>query len=201
MFLSLQIAMMHANRAGYKVDFEAPPYPDSLISRARQNELVRFLQGKYDLLFSMDDDIVIQENGITKLAENHHHLGIVAGVYRLKGVQPHIAVRLPPDNPGWSKILGKPLVTPAVYVSTGCMMVSRDVVLGMIAKYPRLTYNRIEPDDTGFALYMPFIHNNEYLSEDWAFCQRALDADFKVWVNGGVKCGHWGKELFGFDES
>jgi hypothetical protein len=79
-------------------------------------------------------------------------------------------------------------------------MVKRKVVEGMIEKYPELHYKRNVSGDKAWALYMPFIYNQEYLSEDWGYCQRARDAGFEVWVHGGVKCAHWGKKMFVFGD-
>jgi hypothetical protein len=125
---------------------------------------------------------------------------IVAGIYRLKVDNPVAAVRLPFGGPTWAEILGKGLLTPAIYVSTGCFMVKRKVVEGMIEKYPELHYKRNVKADKAWAFYMPCIYQEEYLSEDWAFCQRARDAGFEVWVHGGMKCAHWGKKMFVFGE-
>ena len=47
---------------------------------------------------------------------------------------------------------------------------------------------------------MPYIYHNEYLSEDWAFCQRAMDMGHKIYMHSGVQCGHWGLFNYKFDQ-
>ena len=123
----------------------------------------------------------------------------------MASIRPSAAGFLPPASPAGPVIydggvMKKGLLAPAIYVSTGCMMIRRNVVEGMIEKYPELHYKRNVTGDRAWALYQPFIYKEEYLSEDWAYCQRAKDAGFEVWVHGGVKCGHMKKKLYQFGE-
>ncbi len=195
--LSVEDAMRYAAKHGFDTTFP-PRVGDSLIDRARNDDLVHFMQRGYDLLFSVDDDVAISPDTLVKLAEADKD--IVAGIYRLKQDAPVAAVRLPFEGPSWNDVLGKGLLAPAVYVSTGCFMLKRQVVEGMIDRYPDLHYKRNVHGDKAWALYMPFIYQEEYLSEDWAFCQRARGAGFQVWVHGGVKCAHWGKKMYVFGD-
>ena len=48
--------------------------------------------------------------------------------------------------------------------------------------------------------YLPYIYKDEYLSEDWALCQRAEDLGFEIWAHGGVRCAHWGLIKYDFEE-
>lgn len=197
MSLSIQAAMGAASRKGLNCAMP-PRVGDSLISRARQNELVPFMQRNFDYLFSLDDDVDIPENTLVKLIENDKD--ICAGLYRFKSSEPGISGRIPSDGPKWAEILQRNLVVPAIYASTGCMMVKREVIEGMIEKYPELEYRRNLVSDVCWALYMPFVKDGEYLSEDWAFCRRAKDAGFEVWIDGGIKCGHWMQKRISFEE-
>jgi len=197
MVMTLQGALHQASKRGISSTFQ-PRVGESLICRARQNELPVFMQQNFDYLLSVDDDIEVPDHALWKLVKNNKD--ICAGVYRLKHDNPNTAVRLPNSGPGWPEVFKKKLVTPAIYVSTGCMMVKRSVVEGMIERYPELEYRRNVVGDVAWAFYMPMIYQREYLSEDWAFCHRARGAGFEVWVDGGVRCNHWGKRKYGFDE-
>jgi hypothetical protein len=197
MSLSLQDAIRETAKQGNDLTFK-PRIGESLICRARQNDLVDFMQRGFDYLFSVDDDVFLAPDTITRLLEEDKD--VVAGIYRLGQDAPVAAVRLPNDGPSWNDIMKKGLLAPAIYVSTGCMMIRRNVVEGMIEKYPELHYKRNVTGDRAWALYQPFIYKEEYLSEDWAYCQRAKDAGFEVWVHGGVKCGHMKKKLYQFGE-
>lgn len=193
--LSLQDAIRATAKKGNDLVFR-PRMGESLICRARQNDLVEFMQKGCDYLFSVDDDVIITPHTISDLLEIDKDVS--AGIYRLGQDDPVAAVRLPPGKPSWEDVYKGNLLTPAIYVSTGCMMIRRNVIEGMIKKYPEQEYTRNVTKDVCWAFYQPFIHEREYLSEDWAFCQRAKDAGFEVWVHGGVKCGHMKKKLYLF---
>jgi hypothetical protein len=196
--LSIEDAMRDAAKHGFDLTFK-PRVGESLICRARQNDLVEFMQRNFDYLFSVDDDLSLPPDTITRLAKSDKD--VIAGVYRLGQDAIAAAVRLPVNvGPSWSEVLTKNLVTPAIYVSTGCMMIRRNVVEGMIEKYPELAYKRNVVGDTAWAFYMPQIVNEEYLSEDWSYCFNARKAGFEIWVDGGVKCAHWKKKMFVFGE-
>ncbi|MCK4857736.1 MAG: hypothetical protein KAT58_07205 [candidate division Zixibacteria bacterium] len=197
MALSLQDAMSYAAKHGITTTFK-PRIGESLICRARQNDIPEFMQRNFDYLFSVDDDVVLPQNTIQRLVA--HDKDIVAGVYRLKEDEPHTAVRIPKNGPKWPEILREGLLTPAIYVSTGCMLIKRVVIERMIKEYPELEYRRNMHGDRCWAFYMPFVYRDEYLSEDWAFCQRACDTGFEVWVDGAIRCGHWGKKLYRFPD-
>ena len=169
---------------------------ESLISRARQNALVHFMQGSYEFMFSFDDDVTLPLDTIRTLVKADKD--IVGVIYRLKKEEIATAVRLPKGGPRMNQVLESDLLTPAIHISTGCFMVKKATVKKMIDHYKDLWYNRNVTGDICWALYMPYIHNGEYLSEDWAFCQRARDIGLEVWVHGGVKCGHWGKRLYAY---
>lgn len=196
MLLSLQEAIRHTAKAGHTIIFK-PRLEESLICRARQNDLVEFMQRGCDYLFSVDDDVFLPQDAIIRLVEANKD--IVAGIYRLGMDDPVAAVRLPAGSPPWLEIWKKGLLTPAVYVSTGCMMIARNAIEGMIEKYPEQKYRRNVTNDECWALYQPFIYHQEYLSEDWAFCRRALEAGFEIWVHGGVRAGHMKKKLYRFE--
>jgi len=197
MILSVEGAMDQASKAGIACAFP-PRIGESLICRARNNELVVMRQRNFDYLFSIDDDVDIPPETIVKLISDDKD--VVAGFYRLKSSEPHTAVRLPADGPNLAEVLKRGLLTPAIYVSTGCFLVKREVVEGMVAKYPELEYTRNVTNDKCWALYQPYIYRGEYLSEDWAFCQRARDAGFEIWADGSIRCGHWREQRVGFGD-
>ena len=197
MALTIQDAVRECSRSGLNVKFTTR-IGESLICRARQNDLTVFMQGSCDYLFSIDDDLTIPADAIVNLVKADKD--IIGGVYRIKTDEPRIAMVLPSSGPNWGEVLKKKIVTPAIYVSTGCFLVKRHVVEGMIEKYPELEYSQSLTGSTAWALYQPYVYEREYLSEDWAFCQRARDAGFEIWLHGGVRLGHWGKKLYRFGD-
>jgi len=202
MILKLQMAMQHASK--HKItSVLSPRIGESLICRARNNSLIDYMESDCDFLFTVDDDIELPLNAIVKLVENNKD--ICAGFYRLKrDDKAHTAVRMSKDKineiPDFPEIFKNGLVIPAQYVSTGCMLVKRSVIEGMIKHYPELHYTQNMTFKPACALYMPCIYNGEYLSEDWAFCQRAKDAGFEIWADGSIRCAHWGLIKYDFGE-
>lgn len=177
-----------------------PRVGDGLVSRSRNNVLADYLETDYDYLFTWDDDLEIPEYTIAKLVENDRD--ICGGFYRLKTDEaPRVAVRLRQDfKEDYSDVLKRSMILPVKYVSTGCMMIRRNVIRKMIDEYPELYYKENVTGKDRWGLFIPYIHNLEYLSEDWAFCQRAQDIGFEVWADGGIKCHHWGKKLYKLGE-
>ena len=196
MSLTIQDVMRYSAKHGMSTTF-SPRTGEALIDRARNNEVVELLRrSSCEWFFSVDDDLVFPQNALIELKKQDKD--IIGGVYRLKYDEPQLAIRVSRNGAKWDKILKKDLVVPAIYVSTGCMLVKRSVIETMVEKYEELMYTRNMTADKGYALFMPYIYRDEYLSEDWAFCQRAKDLGFEVWAHGGVKLGHWGKKLYRF---
>jgi hypothetical protein len=197
MIIKIQQAMQYA--AGFGITCTlSPRVGESLICRARQNSLIAFMDTDCDYLLTIDDDVETPEHAIVKLIQDNKD--IVGGFYRLKQDDRAVtAVRIP-GKPDFPEILKKKLLTPAVYVSTGMMLVKRRVIEAMTAAYPSLHYTQNRTGKPAWALYQPYIHHDEYLSEDWAFCQRAKDVGFEVWADGAVRCGHWGLIKYTFEE-
>ena len=95
------------------------------------------------------------------------------------------------------------------YIGTGMMCIKREVLEKMKVRYF---------DDLAFAmpdgfygeqknmwsvdLFAPitreghYQNSNFYLTEDFAFCQRARDCGFEVWKHLEVKCSHTGTHVF-----
>lgn len=68
------------------------------------------------------------------------------------------------------------------WLSGGCMMIKREVI-------ERLTKKFLVPN-------LPMIYREEYLSEDFAFCERARNLGYKIYAEPTIKLGHMGNYLF-----
>ena len=183
---------MAANKIGKEMGIMcqlAPHIGDSLVSRARNTSLQSFRESEADWLFTLDDDIQLPEDALTKLVNADRDL--VGGIYRLKNDEPK-------RNPYAIRFLNEDMdikndtLNEVKYLSTGCMLYKRTFVEKLVEQYPDLWYYENMTGRTIPALYMPYIYQDEYLSEDWAFCQRARDRGHKIWLHSGVQCGHWG---------
>lgn len=189
MFNHFQVA---ANKVGSEMGIMcqlSPHIGDSLVSRARNTCLQNFIESDCDWLFTLDDDIQLPEEALTKLVSANKNL--VGGIYRLKNEDPK-------RNPYAIRFINEDMdikidsLNKVKYLSTGCMLYKREFILKLVEQYPDLWYYENMTGRVISALYMPYIYKDEYLSEDWAFCQRARDRGWNIWLHSGVQCGHWG---------
>jgi len=202
MFTSLNAAIQFAALNGKIFSAIMPRVGGTLICRERQRAFREFLKSDFDYLLTLDDDVALPQDSIIKLV--HANRDIIGGNYRLKDYKAgRIANRL--KRPSlWSMILKSGIVSEAIYVSSGCMLISRRAAEQIRDAYDEsLWYTENISNERTWAVYQPFIHTysngvREYLSEDWAFCLRASNIGIKLYVHGGVKCGHWGLHKFDF---
>jgi hypothetical protein len=182
----------------------SPHVGSSLICRARQNTTYEFLfdNPNADYFFQVDDDVQLPRDGIVKLINAKKN--VVGGMYALKSNHTtRLALRAKGDKYVDIKTIPNQLVE-IQYLSTGCFMQTRDVVQRAWDYYKKdrsYTVRVKEGVDAGpkprVALYTPYIYKDEYLSEDWAYCQRLIDMGEKIWLHTGVPCGHWGMANYG----
>jgi len=198
MYTAFQNAASYAIQKGY-APILAPHIGDSLVSRARNHALAKFLRTDADYLFTLDDDIAMPPDTFVKLIEADKDM--IGGFYRLKKspekdkpleLGEMLAFRGMND---FNLDSNEPVEVQ--YISTGCVMHKRSFIEEMVAHYPELAYKENITKEDCWALYQPYIYEQEYLSEDWAFCQRAIDKGYKMWMHTGVLCGHWG--LYNYD--
>lgn len=177
---------------------------DALIDRSRAIVASRFLENtECDVLFFLDDDIIYNPKEVIKISQlmlKDDRLDIVGGAYMVKtDKNPHFAIKTLDDKP---LIFGENgAIEEVMYVSTGFMGIHRRVIQKMVdsGKFPLC-----HPND--FRFY-PFFKPTEkqvegnwiYMSEDWAFCDRARELGSKIWVDTTVKLGHAGRYVYDWD--
>ena len=179
----------------------APYIGDSLVNRARDAVLAKFLQTDCDYLFTVDDDIELPPYALVKLIRADKD--IIGGFYRLKRDDGKVAARGVQafDINDYRDKLEDEQIIEMEYLSTGCILHKREAIQKLWDAYPELRYlaNEVpEGENERRALYTPFIRNLELLSEDWAFCKRARDKGIKLYGHAGVLCGHWGITNYSF---
>jgi glycosyltransferase involved in cell wall biosynthesis len=198
MYMSLQVAATYLGKEKQMMLQLAPLVGDSLVSRARNTALANFLESDCDYMFTLDDDISLPPEALVKLVDADKD--IIGGFYRLKQAfnednENAFAVRWDGDGD-----LTMEDIVEVKYVSSGCVMYKRAFLEQMVKDHPELYYkNNVDGRDR-WMLYQPFVYKNEYLSEDWAFCQRARDKGHKIWLHGGVRCDHFGIKNYSFEE-
>lgn len=156
------------------------PYGDALIDRARAKAVSAwYLNETTDVFLMIDDDIVFKAEDAERVVElAREKRAIACGAYPVGGGG-HLASR------GWPGTLLEfgPDKEPIEirWPATGFMAVHRDVVTALIESLGEPCY----PDkpDRFWPMFQPYKLGPDYLSEDYAFGQRALDLGFKTWLD------------------
>lgn len=164
-----------------------------------------FLKTDCDYLLSMDYDILFNPANdpnykygteIARIVQSCEETGgLVAGPYIKRGKKDQIcAVPLRPEaitiGPGGGLVEVR-------YVPTGFTCISRKIIQAVADRMELVDY-----DDTVkiFPMFMPFIYEGngkkEYLSLDFAFCQRVKNAGFKIYLDTRLVLGHIGSTVF-----
>ena len=169
---------------------------ESLVTRAR-NSLVGLMmanQQSTHLLF-IDADIRFKPADIVKLLLRDKD--IIGGPVPVKAEPPRYALSQLP----------KPLIEGDLmelrYLGTAFLMIKREVLEKLFEAYPDEKYRdglglgkEVEPYLYNiFASYVDQEQQN-LLSEDWAFCQRARKLGYKIWCDRSIELHHNGYHTF-----
>ena len=168
---------------------------DALIDRSRGIEATRFLDNPDvgDVLLFVDSDILFRPDDAAKLVkECNEEYGLIGGGYVTRSLdKPHLALALFPNQTVHFSPESKPVEV--MDISTGFMAIRRDVLQAVANTVPRV---RSGPNSF-YPVFLPFYtEDGRYLSEDWAFTQRARACGFKVWLDPSLYLVHMGYKGF-----
>jgi hypothetical protein len=188
---------------------------ESLITRGRNMLVSKFMDSPATHLLFIDADIGFEIRQVLRMLEFDRD--VVAGMYPLK--------LLDWDNEALKRARsGEPLdyaairfvgtpVEPMVreddfvegsYAGNGFMLIKREVIARMFAAYPELKYSSAHNcseayvSSNQYALFDTAIdpETKEYLSEDYAFCQRWRKLGGKIWLDLDSRLVHIGNNEF-----
>lgn len=171
---------------------------DALVSRARSRSASRFLRSDCEVMLSIDSDIEFDPKEALSLCHKAAVKGAPVGaLYMTRNLATQPALLLPDKEVAF--IPGASLEE-VPFLSTGFMAVPKQVFAVLAESLPHCHQNWRDGEgrDLSFwPFYMPYVipwpgDEYMYLSEDWAFCQRAKDAGSKMWLDPGVSLKHWG---------
>jgi len=190
---------------------------DALITRARASLISQFLDDKdaTHLLF-VDADIGFEPEQVLRLIECGADM--CAAVYPVKRIdwdKVKSTIETARPNPAAAALkyvfeVDDPNAVAASagfvkvrYAGTGFLMIRRQAVERMCARYPQLQYKRdhsldaATASDNRFALFECMIaEDGTYLSEDFAFCKRWTDMGGEIWADLNSKLSHVGPMTF-----
>ena len=165
----------------------------SLISLGRSIMISQAIQDLPDWTHIMwiDADIQWEPEDLMKLLIEDKD--IIGGYYPCKTF-PLVNASEPKARKGFEET---DTLIETTYIATGFMLVKRQVCETMYEKYmPELKFyygSETHKDRRYVDLFAPFIDKNKndlYLTEDYAFCERARKLGFKTWMSKRVKLGH-----------
>lgn len=174
-----------------------PQIGDALIERARGMSATNFLRNTdADVHLSLDSDIMgFTKEGIDQLCEQAVEYGIVGAVYITRATARTFPTTMFHDKTR-IEFSADPTPVPVKWAATGCLAVHRRVFEKMAESLPLLH------EKDGPRAFYNFYHSMEYegdedmgrilLSEDYAFCERARQAGFEIYVNPAIRLGHIG---------
>ena len=153
----------------------------------------------YDYLWVLDEDVSFPPEAIDKMIEADKP--IIGAAYSFK------TDKGPKGNLPVCKFLSGEHVQEngllkIKWLNGGFIFARKDALLKMIEVYPELYWERVknlEGDDIdidgSWALWLPMVYRDfghkQYLSEDYAFSERASRAGFDIWCHTQIQLLHW----------
>jgi len=181
-----------------KIDFfDGALVGDADVCRSRSMTASAFLRSDCDVYVSIDSDIWFRPEDVVQISRKAAQgSDIVVGMYITRKPPHQPAQMLPPDVEVEFKV-GAPLVE-IPYGAAGFMAVSKRVFKRLVDDLPHCHSGWTDAAGKD-ASFWPFfmqgtlpdpVEENIYLSEDWAFFNRAKEAGFKIWLDPSVRLGH-----------
>ena len=212
--------LLDAKSSGITVTVEMIGY-ESLIPRARNTLVATFLDtASATHLIFIDADIGFTVDAVVRMLALKQE--VVAGMYPLKLVDygPAVAERvaagesLQSAQTRYVGLLEEPErretvdgFSTGVYAGCGFMLIARSALEKLIARHPEsrfsASHDRERPSlsRNQYALFDTMIdpQTREYLSEDYAFCQRWRAIGGRIWLDTRSRLSHVGPREFAGD--
>ncbi len=183
--------------ADMKLEFQTAM--EALIDRSRSIHATLAMEAGYDVLVFIDDDIRFRAADLYQLIREADARQTVVGCLYTKRKAPIELVGCPLDGPQDLQIGEAGSVREVRYVGTGLVAIPRLVLSSMVGSLPKLRTGAILEDGGELHIwpfFMPMAYDVIYLSEDYAFCQRAKDAGFKILADTRIILGHVGEHVY-----
>lgn len=181
---------------------------DALISRTRSQLATKFMQNPdladCDVMVIIDDDVQFTPDDLWKIvAGAREKRAPYGGIYVTRSREPHTASL---GFPGQELRFGVEVGTAEAirYLATGFMAIPRNVLQSMLDHEGFETIHGKEPlvfceQGVGQFHMWDFFRCFEvrepdgrihYLSEDWAFCERARQCGYDIWADTSIILSH-----------
>jgi len=162
------------DRVGYEVETDIHN-GCSVLPRARNEIVQRFLSSGFDVLVFIDADLAWNPVDLVRLIRSPHLF--TAGVYRQK--KQELVFNWNPAGEGKAEAVG-----------AGFVALKREALEKMVAAYPQTHY---EHDGKEYHALFDFdLHNGQYWGEDYTFCRRWRELGGEIDILPDVTIKHIG---------
>ena len=201
-------------KLGIGFEFFNIPF-DSLIPRARNASVTRFMQSKdaTHLLF-IDADIQFHPESVVKMLKEDKD--VIAGCYPKKAIDFEAVKNNYSKTTSQLELIQSSVryafnfkpqkshkmergVLEVLDAPTGFMMVKKNVIRRMIKAYPETEYKndvkayQVNENDRFFDLFQSQVFDKRYLSEDYGFCRLWQKLNGTIYADLTVKLNHIGQ--------
>lgn len=167
-------------------------YGFSAIDQARCVLAQNAVDKNFENILWVDSDVAFHVNDVEKLLS--HNLDFVVGAYGVKN-WPVFTTKFFDDEIVFGEGGG---LYPVRYAATGFMMCKREVY-NRIQRHYKMKRVAIWGDQYSvYPYFFPMIKDEEYLGEDYAFCERARKAGVQIYCDTTIKLSHIGKYGYSF---
>lgn len=190
-------ALRELERRGYQVR-RVPGF--SQIDVARNSLATKAILDGFEETLWIDSDVGFHPNDVEKL--RRHNLPIVSGVYAKKGKR-SMASNF---EPGTKKVAfgEQGGLTEIQYAATGFLHVRRQAYLDIQEKLGLPMCNE-EFGERIIPWFQPLIRPLKeaswYLGEDFAFCERAKQAGYRIMADTSIRLWHVGNYQYGWEDA
>jgi hypothetical protein len=166
----------------------------SIITMARNALVNEFLKTDAEELLFIDADVIVNPDDVLRLLAQSAGRDILAGMYPRRAKDKNFFLDLYRDDTD-ALVFDGPLMR-VQRVGTGFMLIKRHVIETLIEQHPEWNVENRQGDGHVSAVFDFAIRDGKYIGEDYLFCDRAVEAGFKVWVDVEINLPHVGTESF-----
>lgn len=183
--------------------YDMPMVNDALIQRSRSRSASDFLKTDAQVFVQIDGDIAFNPIDVLKIAEKAFEYNIVGGAY-VKRMQEKTELAIRTWKPTEIEFTDDQHPVEVEFLSGGFYAVHRRVLETMLRTHARELPLCHAKDMAFYPFYADKLYkegdNTLFLSEDWAFFQRAREAGFTSYVDPTVRLGHVGNYTYTLED-
>jgi hypothetical protein len=166
----------------------------SLITMARNCLVAEFLKTECTEMLFIDSDVVVTPNDILRLMAQSGDKDVTAGAYPRRAKDKKFFTDLYWTEDNNLEFDGS--LMRVQRVGTGFMLIQRHVIEKMMEAHPEWSYLNKPDGERIPALFDFAIVNDNYVGEDYLFCNRVTEMGFTVHIDVDISLPHIGTEAF-----